>query len=238
MKHKNTRAVHGFKAHVCADADRALIEEVVVTPANVNDGKAGPEALPDEPGDTFADSAYRGRSFSDAVRAKGGRARVVGAGDVGTQREGNSETIARLEPADPPGPRAHRKDLRNRQAKLRPQANAMARPRQSRPPGSPHRHRLQLKTYPDYQRCSHRLTGSTATQRCGARNREKHLKSIRCANPRTGLLRRPGRLGRIQRDFSTKFRRHAWLSSRAAAKIEERSLYCAGGADDCRKTIS
>ncbi|MFZ5619332.1 MAG: IS5 family transposase [Pseudomonadota bacterium] len=80
VKHKNKKAVHGFKAHVGADADTALIEEVVVTPANINDGKAGPAALPDDPGDTFADSAYRGRSFSDAVKAKGGRARVVATG--------------------------------------------------------------------------------------------------------------------------------------------------------------
>lgn len=84
VKHKNKKAVHGFKAHVGADADTALIEEVVITPANVNDGKAGPAALPDDPGDTFADSAYRGRSFSDAVRAKGGRARVVATGMWGS----------------------------------------------------------------------------------------------------------------------------------------------------------
>jgi IS5 family transposase len=84
VKHKNKKAVHGFKAHVGADADTALIEEVVVTPANVNDGKAGPDALPDDPGETFADSAYRGRGFSDAVRAKGGCARVVATGMWGS----------------------------------------------------------------------------------------------------------------------------------------------------------
>lgn len=93
VKHKNRRAVHGFKAHVGADADTALIEEVVVTPANVDDGKAGPGALPDEPGDTFADSAYRGRSFSDAVKAKGGRARVVATGMWGSDE---TETQQRL----------------------------------------------------------------------------------------------------------------------------------------------
>ena len=36
-----------------------LAEEVAVTPANVNDGKAGPDAPPDEPGEILADSAYR-----------------------------------------------------------------------------------------------------------------------------------------------------------------------------------
>ncbi|MEJ7928195.1 IS5 family transposase [Sphingobium sp. AN641] len=72
VKHKGKRAVQGFKAHVGADADMALVEELSVTSANINDGKAGPEALPDNPGEVFADSAYRGSHFRDAVRAKGG----------------------------------------------------------------------------------------------------------------------------------------------------------------------
>ncbi|WP_337738992.1 transposase [Sinorhizobium medicae] len=62
-------AVHGFKAHADADADTALFEEIAIAPANINDGKAGPEALPDDPGEVFADSAYRGSHFGDAVRA-------------------------------------------------------------------------------------------------------------------------------------------------------------------------
>ncbi|MEI9916053.1 MAG: transposase [Methylovirgula sp.] len=45
VKHKGRPAVHGFKAHVGADADTALVEELAVTPANVNDGRAGPDAL-------------------------------------------------------------------------------------------------------------------------------------------------------------------------------------------------
>jgi hypothetical protein len=40
---------------VGADADTALVEEVAIIPANVNDGKAGPDALPDDPGEVFAD---------------------------------------------------------------------------------------------------------------------------------------------------------------------------------------
>ena len=69
--------MHGFKAHVGADAATALVERVAVTPANVNDGRAGPDALPDDPGEVFADRAYRGSHFGDAVRAKGGSPRVV-----------------------------------------------------------------------------------------------------------------------------------------------------------------
>ncbi|WP_197716884.1 transposase [Mesorhizobium sp. DCY119] len=59
VKHKGKPAVHGFKAHVGADADTTLVEEVAITPANINHGKAGAEALPDVPGEVFADSAYQ-----------------------------------------------------------------------------------------------------------------------------------------------------------------------------------
>jgi IS5 family transposase len=69
VKHRSRPAVHGFKAHVGADADTALVEEIAVTPANSNDGRAGPDALPDAPGDVFADSAYRGAARRSAPRA-------------------------------------------------------------------------------------------------------------------------------------------------------------------------
>lgn len=94
VKHKGKPAVHGFKAHVGADADTALVEELLVTPANVNDGKAGPGALPDNPGAVFADSAYRGRHFGDAVRVKGGTPRIVATGMWGRDK---TETLARLD---------------------------------------------------------------------------------------------------------------------------------------------
>jgi transposase, IS5 family len=94
VKHKGRTAVHGFKAHVGADADTALVEEIAITPANVNDGKAGPQALPDEPGEVFADSAYRGKTFREAVRAKGGYLRVAVTGMWGRDE---AEILARLE---------------------------------------------------------------------------------------------------------------------------------------------
>jgi IS5 family transposase len=78
--HKHRKAIHGFKAHVAADADTALVEELTVTPGNVNDGRAGGEALPENPGDVYADSAYRGSMFASAVQAKGGRPHVVQTG--------------------------------------------------------------------------------------------------------------------------------------------------------------
>ena len=66
-----------------ADANTALVEEVAVTPANVNDAKAAPDVLPEAPGEVFADSAYRGKTFREAVRVKGGSPRVAVTGTVG-----------------------------------------------------------------------------------------------------------------------------------------------------------
>src|SRR5271156_6871073 len=56
--------------------------------------KAGPQALPDEPGEVFADSAYRGKTFREAVQAKGGCLRVAATGMWGRDE---AETLARLE---------------------------------------------------------------------------------------------------------------------------------------------
>ncbi len=78
--HKRRKAIHGFKAHVAADPDTAVVEELTVTPGNVNDGRAGGEVLPDNPGDVYADSAYRGTAFASAVQSKGGSPRVVQTG--------------------------------------------------------------------------------------------------------------------------------------------------------------
>jgi IS5 family transposase len=91
VKHKCRPAVHGFKAHIGADADMALVEEIVVTPANINDGKAGPDVLPDNPGEVFAD---RGSRFGDVVRAKDGTPRIVA---IGMWGRSEAETLARLE---------------------------------------------------------------------------------------------------------------------------------------------
>ena len=72
--HRRRKAIHGYKAHVGADADTALVEEIAVTPGNVHDGSVGGDAVPDAPGNVYADSAYRGQTFASAVQAKGGRA--------------------------------------------------------------------------------------------------------------------------------------------------------------------
>jgi IS5 family transposase len=94
VKHRSRGSVHGFKAHVGADAETTLVEAVSVTPANLHDGREGPAALPDAPGDVFADSAYRGQHFAQAVRAKGGMPRVAVTSMWG---QDEAETLARLE---------------------------------------------------------------------------------------------------------------------------------------------
>lgn len=77
IKHRGRKAVHGYKAHTAADVSTDLVEEINVTPANIHDGKAGCDIVPDTPGQVYADSAYRGPRFSKAVEARGGVARVV-----------------------------------------------------------------------------------------------------------------------------------------------------------------
>ena len=48
--HQKRKAIHGYKAHVGADADTAIVEEVAITPGNAHDGRSGNRALPDDPG--------------------------------------------------------------------------------------------------------------------------------------------------------------------------------------------
>jgi IS5 family transposase len=56
------------------------VEELTVTPSNVNDGRAGGEVLSDNPGDAYPDSAYRGTVFASAVQTEGWSPRVVQTG--------------------------------------------------------------------------------------------------------------------------------------------------------------
>jgi IS5 family transposase len=97
--HRTRKSIHGYKAHVGADADTALVEKVAVTPGNAHDGRNGESALPDDPGEVYADSAYRGQVFANAVRARGGTPRVVATGvwakaDAAAQREARERLTA------------------------------------------------------------------------------------------------------------------------------------------------
>ena len=153
VKRKGRRAVHGFKVYVGADADTALVEELPVTSANINDGTAGPEALPDNPCEMFADSACRGNHFRDAVRAKGGIPRIVVTGMWGRDEQ---EIPRKLLEWDRP---VHR--VRGRIKKIFGTwkrcyglPNSMARPRQSRRLSPPRSQRLRPQAHHGYSRRS------------------------------------------------------------------------------------
>lgn len=92
--HRSRKAIHAYKAHVAADADDTLVECLSVTPGNVHDGTAGAGIVPDAPGITYADSAYQGQRFAEAVAAKGGKVRV--AATHFWAREGDVEAAQRF----------------------------------------------------------------------------------------------------------------------------------------------
>ncbi|WP_337738993.1 transposase [Sinorhizobium medicae] len=112
VKHKGRPAVHGFKAHVGADADTALVEEIAVTPTNSNDGKAGPDALPDNPGEVFAESTYRGNSATRCVPRVESHASSPSA-CAGMWGRDEAETLARLGAWNHSAPRGRVRCLRN-----------------------------------------------------------------------------------------------------------------------------
>lgn len=137
VKHKGKPAMHGFKAHVGADADTAIVEAIDLTPANMNDGLAGRSRR-----------GLRGQrlpwtTFSRRGSREGRNAARSGDGDVGPRRSGNAGPSRCLEPANSWGARSHRKDIRNLETQLRASENSMPRPRQSRDPDQVDSHRVQ-----------------------------------------------------------------------------------------------
>ena len=84
VKHKGKPAVHGFKAHVGFDAETALAEKISITPANVNDGRAGPDTLPDDPGEVLLivliEDRASARQFAPRAVRRASWQRVCGPG--------------------------------------------------------------------------------------------------------------------------------------------------------------
>jgi IS5 family transposase len=72
-----------------------------VTPGNIHDGRAGGAALPDNPGEVYADSAYRGEVFGAALRAKGGSPRLVATGMWGRPGDDTLHKLRRWNSAIP-----------------------------------------------------------------------------------------------------------------------------------------
>jgi transposase, IS5 family len=86
--HRRKKPVHGYKAHIATDAAGGLVRSVEITTANVHDGIMLEAVLPE----VYGDSAYSAARFTDVIRARGGKARVVY-----TQTWGGPEALARLE---------------------------------------------------------------------------------------------------------------------------------------------
>ena len=62
--HRARKAIHGYKAHVAADADTGLVERVDVTPGNVHDGRAGGAVVT-----RIAPTSYWGREGDEEAAA-------------------------------------------------------------------------------------------------------------------------------------------------------------------------
>lgn len=90
--HRRRKPTHGYKAHVATDQNAGLIRGVEVTTANIHDAAELSAILPDAPGDTYGDSAFAGSKPEAAIRARGGRPRVVHTGTWG-----GPEALARLQ---------------------------------------------------------------------------------------------------------------------------------------------
>jgi IS5 family transposase len=67
-EHRRRKPVHGYKAHVATDQNPGLIRGVEVTTANVHDAAELDAILPDEPSDTYGDSAYTGSKPEGTIR--------------------------------------------------------------------------------------------------------------------------------------------------------------------------
>jgi transposase, IS5 family len=103
--HRRRKPVHGYKAHVATDQDAGLIRGLEVTTANVHDAAELDAILPEDPGDTYGDSAFNGTKAAAIIRAHGGTARVVHDGTWG-----GPEALKRL--------RAHNAEVRRVRARI------------------------------------------------------------------------------------------------------------------------
>lgn len=90
--HRRKKPIHGYKAHVATDQEAGLIRGIAVTTANVHDAAELEAILPEEPGETYGDSAYAGGRSEAIICARGGVPQVVHTGTWG-----GAEALVRLE---------------------------------------------------------------------------------------------------------------------------------------------
>jgi IS5 family transposase len=93
--HRRKAPVHGYKAHIAADADSGIVRSVETTPANVSDGRMLTGVLPESPGEVYADLAYASVANEQEIRAAGGQPRLPGRGVWAAA--GDRTALARLE---------------------------------------------------------------------------------------------------------------------------------------------
>lgn len=93
--HRRKAPVHGYKAHVAADADGGIVRSVETTPANVNDGRMLGAVLPESPGEVYADLAYASAANEQEIRAAGGQPCLPGRGVWAAA--GDGAALVRLE---------------------------------------------------------------------------------------------------------------------------------------------
>lgn len=103
--HRRRKPMYGYKAHVATDQDAGLIRGVEITTANIHDAAELAAILPAAPGDTYGDSAFAGSKPEAAIRARGGRPRIVHTGTWG-----GPEALARLQ--------AHNAEVRRVRARI------------------------------------------------------------------------------------------------------------------------
>ncbi len=99
------RPVHGFNAHVSMDPSTASVEQVAVTPANVNDGRTGPDVCLRILARRLPTAPIEAR-IRNAVRAKGGFLRIAATATWGRDEQ---ETLARLDAWNAPIRRSYSK---------------------------------------------------------------------------------------------------------------------------------
>ena len=134
-KHRRRRAVFGFKAHVGADAETALVEEVAVTPGQRQRRSGWIAGASERSGRRLC----RQRVPRPGFRIRRSRARRPPQGRkdkrLGPSGRRHAETTEGLELEPEPRSLPDRKDLRNLEAELWPSSHALARNREGRPPG-------------------------------------------------------------------------------------------------------
>ncbi|MEZ5932983.1 MAG: IS5 family transposase [Alphaproteobacteria bacterium] len=81
--HRSKKPTHGDKAHVAADKDTSLIDQIEVTTANIHDSRMIDAFLPDDPGEVYADTAYDSFKILELIKSRGGQPRIVQRGGCG-----------------------------------------------------------------------------------------------------------------------------------------------------------